>query len=99
MLVCGLFQPSCPSLYLSHADIVFFIFLYQRWIYRVDPKRVNEYGTTGEDHQPQEPEDSEAAPSPEQLQGAEERQLSLDNGPVGKEAVCTEKVLAEKKND
>ena len=30
-------------------DIVFFIFLYQRWIYRVDPKRVNEFGTTGED--------------------------------------------------
>ncbi|TFY83691.1 hypothetical protein EWM64_g321 [Hericium alpestre] len=25
-------------------DIVFLIFLYQRWIYRVDPKRVNEYG-------------------------------------------------------
>lgn len=31
-------------------DIVFFIYLYQRWIYRVDPKRVNEFGTTGEDH-------------------------------------------------
>jgi hypothetical protein len=30
-------------------DIVFFIYLYQRWIYRVDPKRVNEFGTTGED--------------------------------------------------
>ena len=23
-------------------DVVFVIFLYQRWIYRVDPKRVNE---------------------------------------------------------
>ena len=33
-----------------HADIVFFIYLYQRWIYRVDPKRVNEFGTSGEDH-------------------------------------------------
>ena len=32
-------------------DIVFFIFLYQRWIYRVDPKRINEYGTSGEDSQ------------------------------------------------
>jgi hypothetical protein len=31
------------------ADIVFFIYLYQRWIYRVDPKRVNEFGTSGED--------------------------------------------------
>ncbi|KAI5124961.1 hypothetical protein M0805_007387 [Coniferiporia weirii] len=25
-------------------DLVFLIFLYQRWIYRVDPKRINEYG-------------------------------------------------------
>ncbi|XP_078591455.1 putative lipid scramblase CLPTM1 [Branchiostoma floridae x Branchiostoma japonicum] len=34
-------------------DIVFFIYLYQRYIYRVDPKRVNEFGTTGEDHEVQ----------------------------------------------
>jgi hypothetical protein len=25
-------------------DVVFCIFLYQRWIYRIDPNRVNEYG-------------------------------------------------------
>jgi len=25
-------------------DVVFVVFLYQRWIYRIDPKRVNEYG-------------------------------------------------------
>ena len=30
------------------ADIVFFIALYQRWIYPIDPRRVNEFGTTGE---------------------------------------------------
>lgn len=29
-------------------DIVFFIFLYQRWIYKVDKKRVNEFGVSGE---------------------------------------------------
>lgn len=29
-------------------DIVFFIFLYQRYIYRVDHSRVNEYGYSGE---------------------------------------------------
>ena len=33
----------------SLPDIVFFIYLYQRWIYRIDPKRVNEFGYTGED--------------------------------------------------
>jgi len=29
-------------------DLVFVIFLYQRWIYRVDTKRVNEYGQVAE---------------------------------------------------
>ena len=30
------------------ADIVFCIYIYQRYIYRVDPKRVNEFGTSGD---------------------------------------------------
>lgn len=29
-------------------DIIFFIFLYQRWIYRVDPSRLNEFGVSQE---------------------------------------------------
>ena len=29
-------------------DIVFFIYLYQRYKYRVDPKRINEFGVSGE---------------------------------------------------
>jgi len=29
-------------------DIIFCIYVYQRWIYRVDPKRVNEFGTSGD---------------------------------------------------
>uniref|UniRef100_A0A915N4G8 Cleft lip and palate transmembrane protein 1 n=1 Tax=Meloidogyne javanica TaxID=6303 RepID=A0A915N4G8_MELJA len=31
-------------------DIIFLIYIYQRWIYRVDPKRINEFGTSGEDN-------------------------------------------------
>lgn len=30
-------------------DIIFLIYLYQRWIYRVDLTRVNEFGVSGED--------------------------------------------------
>uniref|UniRef100_A0A915IZ06 Methyltransferase-like protein 22 n=1 Tax=Romanomermis culicivorax TaxID=13658 RepID=A0A915IZ06_ROMCU len=30
-------------------DIIFLIYLYQRWIYRVDPKRMNEFGVSGEE--------------------------------------------------
>lgn len=35
-----------PTFILS--DIVFFIFLYQRYIYKVDMKRVNEFGYSAE---------------------------------------------------
>uniref|UniRef100_A0A8C4QX36 CLPTM1 regulator of GABA type A receptor forward trafficking n=1 Tax=Eptatretus burgeri TaxID=7764 RepID=A0A8C4QX36_EPTBU len=33
-------------------DVVFFIYLYQRYIYRVDLKRLNEFGTTGDGARP-----------------------------------------------
>lgn len=36
-------------MFLLPTDVVFFIYLYQRWIYRVDPNRVNEFGTSGVD--------------------------------------------------
>ncbi|XP_071962542.1 putative lipid scramblase CLPTM1 [Antedon mediterranea] len=31
-------------------DVIFLIYLYQRWIYPIDYSRVNEFGTTGEMH-------------------------------------------------
>ncbi|KAH9977754.1 cleft lip and palate associated transmembrane protein [Lactifluus volemus] len=37
-------MPTLHRLACFRDDIVFLIFLYQRWIYRVDRKRVNEYG-------------------------------------------------------
>ena len=46
------FVIKMPTLYrigCFRDDIVFIIFLYQRWIYRVDPKRVNEYGVSADD--------------------------------------------------
>ncbi|NXH18327.1 CLPT1 protein, partial [Bucco capensis] len=40
-------------------DVVFFIYLYQRWIYRVDPTRVNEFGLSGEEQSlPQPPQNT-----------------------------------------
>lgn len=41
-------------------DVVFLIFMYQRWIYRVDKNRVNEFGFTGDDAQ--KPEEEEGPP-------------------------------------
>lgn len=48
-------------------DVVFFIYLYQRWIYRVDPTRMNEFGTSGEAPAPLPAQDGPAIlpPSPE----------------------------------
>ena len=40
----GLSLTPCPR----STDVVFFIFLYQRYIYRVDPSRVNEFGFSQE---------------------------------------------------
>lgn len=34
--------------YLLIIDVVFFVFLYQRWIYKTDPTRVNEFGYSAE---------------------------------------------------
>eukprot|EP00696_Hemimastix_kukwesjijk_P015269 gnl/Hemi2/3452_TR1199_c0_g1_i1.p1 gnl/Hemi2/3452_TR1199_c0_g1~~gnl/Hemi2/3452_TR1199_c0_g1_i1.p1 ORF type:complete len:634 (-),score=89.39 gnl/Hemi2/3452_TR1199_c0_g1_i1:91-1833(-) len=37
-------MPTMHRLSCFRDDIIFFIFLYQRWIYPVDPNRANEYG-------------------------------------------------------
>ncbi|KAK0089851.1 hypothetical protein PV325_005158 [Microctonus aethiopoides] len=45
------FVIKMPTLYrlgCFRDDIVFFIFLYQRWIYKIDHTRVNEFGFTGD---------------------------------------------------
>uniref|UniRef100_A0A1B6G4Q6 Cleft lip and palate transmembrane protein 1 n=1 Tax=Cuerna arida TaxID=1464854 RepID=A0A1B6G4Q6_9HEMI len=41
-------MPTMYRLGCFRDDIVFFIFLYQRWIYKTDPKRINEFGYSGE---------------------------------------------------
>ena len=45
------FVIKMPTLYrlgCLRDDIIFFIFLYQRWVYKTDMSRVNEFGTSGE---------------------------------------------------
>jgi hypothetical protein len=42
-------MPLMHRLSVFRDDLVFVVFLYQRWIYRVDKKRVNEFGFTGGD--------------------------------------------------
>jgi len=42
-------MPTMYRLGCFREDIIFLIYLYQRWIYRVDPTRVNEFGTSLDD--------------------------------------------------
>ena len=95
------FKPFCIYLYsccvvnvvvFVCADIVFFIFLYQRWIYRVDPKRVNEFGTSGDDHHPIDSSQREGTQDSE-VQHLESNSVSQEK------AVGVEKTHEEKKNE
>ncbi|KAH9713035.1 cleft lip and palate associated transmembrane protein-like [Citrus sinensis] len=42
-------MPTLHRLSVFRDDLVFLIYLYQRWIYKVDKTRVNEFGFAGED--------------------------------------------------
>jgi len=42
-------------------DIIFFIYLYQRYVYRIDPSRVNEFGYSGDMLDNNEPKTTPAA--------------------------------------
>ena len=41
--------PTMYRLSCFRDDIIFLIYLYQRWVYRVDHSRVNEFGISGDD--------------------------------------------------
>jgi hypothetical protein len=41
-------MPTLHRVAVFRDDVVFAAFLYQRWIYRVDKSRVNEFGFAGE---------------------------------------------------
>lgn len=42
-------MPTMYRLGCFRDDIIFLIYVYQRWVYRVDLKRVNEFGVSGEE--------------------------------------------------
>jgi len=44
-------MPTLHRLACFRDDIIFFIFLYQRYIYAVDPTRANEYGRSADDYE------------------------------------------------
>lgn len=84
----------------SPTDVVFFVYLYQRWIYRVDPNRVNEFGTSGVDLSKKNTAEGDAAAPP--IDAA--TTPSIEATPpaaiaAAATAAITDKPEGEKKND
>lgn len=76
-------------------DIIFIIYLYQRWIYRVDLSRMNEFGISGEDMQPSTGATSiDAAP-----QALTEEHITSSGDDATTQAKKTKKSKSDKKND
>ncbi|XP_071506264.1 putative lipid scramblase CLPTM1 [Diadema antillarum] len=72
------FVIKMPTLYrigCLRDDVIFLIFLYQRYIYPTDYKRVNEFGTTGEMHESadQPATNGGAVPALEAAEGSQEQ--------------------------
>lgn len=82
-------MPTMYRLGCFRDDIVFFIFLYQRYIYKMDPTRVNEFGVSAEMLEKQ------ANGEPVQIEGQEplenNRQAALENSGVNGDSSETPK--------
>ncbi|KAL3081305.1 hypothetical protein niasHT_039782 [Heterodera trifolii] len=75
-------MPTLYRLGCFRDDIIFLIYIYQRWIYRVDPKRVNEFGTTGDDQTGTEEVRAIEASSSQAVDRADEKQTEQEGSNV-----------------
>ncbi|KAH9281009.1 Cleft lip and palate transmembrane protein 1 -like protein [Echinococcus granulosus] len=78
------FVIKTPTLYrigCFRDDVIFFIYLYQRWIYRIDPKRVNEFGVSKEmlDDRKEEGKEAEVTTTEEEGVAKDEQMLNFTN--------------------
>ncbi|XP_017015088.2 putative lipid scramblase CLPTM1 [Drosophila takahashii] len=83
-------MPTMYRLGCFRDDIIFFVFLYQRWQYRVDLKRVNEFGFSGEMEQQQ---------ATKKLEGQAPNGAIEAPGAAETAAPATKKTAAQKKKD
>ena len=67
-------MPIMHRLSVFRDDIIFFIFLYQRWLYRVDKSRVNEFGQSFEEEEEEKKQKKEKIDS-EREKKAEKREI------------------------
>jgi len=86
-------------------DLIFFIYLYQRWIYPVDAKRTNEFGQgpiEGDEGDKSEPEAIESAPEEDAAvdAGVDKELVAMLSATedVAKEDVSTEYLMSKRAN-
>jgi hypothetical protein len=65
-------------------DIIFFIYIYQRWAYRVDYSRVNEFGQGGDDEPTEKKEVEAKEVAAEKLKEIEAKATGADTGKATK---------------
>jgi len=65
-------MPLLHRLSVFRDDIIFLIYLYQRWKYPVDRKRVNEFGFGGEEEETQKSQITDGAESSSTQEGTQE---------------------------
>ena len=75
-------MPTSHRLACFRDDIVFFCYLYQRWLYPVDKSRVNEFGTTGEEDEKEKEAEKVTEKESEKVTETEKEPLISDNEDV-----------------
>jgi len=101
-------MPTLHRLSCFRDDIIFLIFLYQRWVYRVDYSRVNEFGQGGDDDEaetdtPTTVPPTAAATTPTPITGPEntvtaEEQQNKEDQKKGEEAPKKKSAKAKKRD-
>jgi len=95
-------MPTMHRMACFRDDIIFFIFLYQRWIYPVDKARVNEFGQGGTDEVAEEPATGNGAAVPTTTNGNEGQITTTspaNNGPANGGARGTRQRKGKPKKD
>lgn len=54
-------MPTLHRLATLRDDVIFFVYIYQTWVYKVDYSRVNEFGQGGDDEEEEKKEDDKSA--------------------------------------
>nr|POE53265.1 isoform 2 of cleft lip and palate transmembrane protein 1 [Quercus suber] len=70
-------MPMLHRLATLRDDVIFFVYLYQSWAYKVDPTRVNEFGQGGDDEEIEEKAANEPLTSPADVNTKEARKIDV----------------------